>query len=174
MARSKPPRDGLTDYTRNQGGAAIGARLRRLSERIDREATQLYDQLGLAFEQRWFGVLNLLARFGPLSVGELATPLGISHASVSQTRESLEARGLITWRTNPADQRSRDLQLTAAGKRLVARMTPLWTALSEAAQELNDEAGDPVAALERLDRALERRSLTERVLARLPARERAD
>lgn len=170
MARSTSPRDELTNYTRNQGGAAIGARLRRLSERIDREATQLYRELGLEFEQRWFGVLNLLARYGSLSVGEIAAPLGISHASVSQTRESLESRGLIRWRANPDDQRSRHLQLTAAGKRLVAQLTPLWTALSDAAQELNTEAGDAVAVLERLDRALERQSLTDRVLARLPSR----
>lgn len=170
--RSQPPRDGLTDYTRNQGGAAIGARLRRLSERIDREATQLYSELGLDFEQRWFGVLNLLAQFGPLSVGELAAPLGISHASVSQTRDSLERRGYIRWTPNPADARSRHLQLTPAGTRLVARLQPLWRALSEAGQELDDEAGEVVAALERLDRALERRSLGERVLARLPPAKR--
>jgi DNA-binding MarR family transcriptional regulator len=172
MATSKSSRDGLTDYTRNQGGAAIGARLRRLSERIDREATQLYGKLGLDFEQRWFGVLNLLAQFGPLSVGELAAPLGISHASVSQTRESLERRGYIRWTPNPADARSRHLQLTRAGERLVARLTPLWLALSDAGRELNDDAGDVVASLERLDRALERRSLIDRVVARLPPKMR--
>jgi MarR family transcriptional regulator, organic hydroperoxide resistance regulator len=164
----KSSRDGFTDYTRNQGGAAIGARLRRLSERIDREATQLYGDLGVDFEQRWFGVLNLLAQFGPLSVGELAAPLGISHASVSQTRESLERRGYIRWTPNPGDARSRHLRLTPAGKRLVARLTPLWRALADSGQELDDEAGNVVAALERLDRALERQSLIDRVLARLP------
>jgi hypothetical protein len=45
------------DYPSRFGGAAIGARLRRLSDRIDREADGLYSALGIDFEQRWFGVM---------------------------------------------------------------------------------------------------------------------
>jgi len=72
--------------TNQAGAAAIGARLRRLSERIDRDAGRLYAEAGIDFEQRWFGVINLLALLGPRTVGELASFLGVSHASVSQVR----------------------------------------------------------------------------------------
>ena len=43
------------DFPSRSGGAAIGARLRRLSDRIDREADGLYAAFGIDFEQRWFG-----------------------------------------------------------------------------------------------------------------------
>ena len=84
-----------TDFPRSQGGAAIGARLRRLSETLDYDAARVYGALGIRFEQRWFGVLNQIDRHGPMSVGDLATQLRITHVSVSQTRQSLERAGII-------------------------------------------------------------------------------
>jgi DNA-binding MarR family transcriptional regulator len=158
-----------TDYSRGQGGAAIGARLRRLSERIDREAGAVYAQLGVPFEQRWMGVLNQLVLRGPQSVGELAQVLGISHPSVSQTRRSLQAAGLVAERPDPRDARRRTLHLTPEGVALVTRLKPIWAALIEAAVELNDEAEDVVAALDRLEDALGRRSLLARAMERLGA-----
>lgn len=157
------------DYTRGAGGAAIGARLRRVSEWIDGDATRVYAALGIDFEQRWFGVLNQLARHGPASVGELASALRITHVSVSQTRQSLEKAGVVTSDPDPADARRRRLTLTEEGARLVERLTPLWGAFEQAAQELNAEAGDVVAALDRLDDALARKSLFDRIIAIMPS-----
>lgn len=157
------------DYTRGAGGAAIGARLRRVSEWIDGDATRVYGALGIDFEQRWFGVLNQLARHGPASVGELALALRITHVSVSQTRQSLERAGIVASEADPADARRRRLSLTEDGARLVERLTPLWRAFEEAAQELNAEAGDVAAALDRLDDALTRKSLFDRIVAIMPS-----
>lgn len=156
-------------YTNRQGGSSIGGRLRRLSERIDRDAARLYADSGVVFEQRWFGVLDLLAQFGPLSVGELATPLGITHASVSETRKSLEKAGLIVSTPDPSDGRSRKLALSDEGRAWMTRMAPLMEALIAVAIELDEEAGAVTAALDRLDDALDRASLHDRVTARLAA-----
>lgn len=166
MSTARPPPD-LRDYPRSQGGAAIGARLRRLSDRIDREAEQVYRDLGVEFEQRWFGLLNILAMSGPQSVGEIAVALGVSHAAVSQTRAALEARELVAADADPADARRRALKLTVAGRELVDRMRPVWNSLNEVALELNREAGDAVETLERLEAALDRQSLVARLRARL-------
>ena len=160
-------REGLADFTRNQGAAAIGARLRRLSERIDRQASRLYADAGVVFEQRWFGVLNLLALYGPLSVGEMAASLGVSHVSVSQTRDSLQRAGLVASEPDPRDARSRKLRLSPEGAALTVTLKPLWTALSEVSAELDREAGGVVALLDRLDQALDREALGERVRRRL-------
>jgi len=157
-------------YTNRQGGSSIGGRLRRLSERIDRDAARLYADSGVTFEQRWFGVLDLLQRYGPLSVGELATPLGISHASVSETRKSLLRAGLIVATPNPADGRSRKLALSAEGRALMTRMAPLMEALIAVGAELDEEAAGVVAVLDRLDRVLDEASLYDRVRARLAGR----
>ncbi|WP_369060804.1 MarR family transcriptional regulator [Caulobacter sp. 73W] len=154
-------------YTTRAGGAAIGARLRRLSERIDRDANRLYAETGVPFEQRWFGVVNLLNLQGAMSVGELAAQLGVSHATVSQVRNALNTAGLVSWEGDKSNPRLRRLRLSPQGQATARRLEPLWNALSETAVELNDEAQNAVGALERLDRAVQRRSLYERVKGKL-------
>lgn len=156
-----------TDYPQTQGAAAIGGRLRRLSERIDRDATRIYAEAGQEFEQRWFGVLNQLVLQGPLSVGSAAATLGITHVSISQTRSSLEAAGLIERRPDPNDGRSSKMVLTRKGQQLAKRLAPVWEALNAVAVELDTEAGNVVAALDRLDAALDRKSLYERAKEKL-------
>jgi DNA-binding MarR family transcriptional regulator len=155
------------DYSRRLGGAALGARLRRLSEAIDGDATRAYGTLDVTFEQRWFGVLNQLVLHGPLTVGELAIRLRITHVSVSQTRASLEKAGLAQTTADPEDARRRRLALTPAGAALVGRLRPLWRALEAAALDLDAEAQAVTAALDRLEDALARRSLYQRVLDHL-------
>ena len=57
--------------------------------------------------------------------------------------------------------------LTAAGGQLVDKLRPIWTAFDEAARELNAEADDAVAALNRLEDALQRQSIFDRIMARM-------
>jgi len=163
---AKPAPD-LMELAHDRSGAVIGARLRRLSERIDRDAERLHAESGVAFEQRWMAPLRLLAQHGPLSVSEIATAIGITHVSVSQARQSLAKAGLISWTADPEDGRSRKLHLTPAGRKLVAKLASLWRSLIAAGQQLDEETGGTVAALERLDRALDRSSLYERTTAHL-------
>ena len=151
------------DYVKSKGGAAIGARLRRLSERVDGDAARAYAAFGVAFEQRWFGVLNQLALNGGMSVGELAQALAITHVSVSQTRQSLEARGLIASSPAIGDARRRVLTLTDEGRALVKRLAPLWAASEAASAELDAEARGVAEAFDRLEAALARRSLLDRI-----------
>lgn len=153
------------DYVRSKGGATLGARLRRLSERIDVDATRAYGAYGVAFEQRWFGVLNQLSLGGGMSVGELAQRLAITHVSVSQTRQSLEAKGLIASTPAPDDARRRQLTLTREGRALVDRLAPLWAAFEAASAELDAEAQGIADALDRLETALARRPLFDRIMA---------
>lgn len=155
------------DYTRSMGGAALGARLRRLSEAIDRDATRAYATIGTRFEQRWFGVLNQLALNGPMTVSELAAALRITRASVSQSRQSLEDAGIIETEEHPLDARQRHLALTKAGSKLIRRLKPLWRAMNDAALEVDAEAGNAVAALDRLDEVLARQSLFDRIVKRI-------
>ncbi|MFC4526020.1 MarR family transcriptional regulator [Dyella halodurans] len=157
----------MTDATSSFGPAAIGARLRRLSEVIDEDAGKIYAELGIDFQQRWVGILEQLALHGSLSVGELAAALGIRHASVSQTRRSLEESGLVSSEVDPVDARSRRLRLSPLGKNLVRRLEPLWEALNTISTELNAEAGNVVEALDRLDLALQKASLYERMRQKL-------
>jgi MarR family transcriptional regulator, organic hydroperoxide resistance regulator len=156
----------MKDYIRSYGPAALGARLRRLSESIDEDAARIYADLEIEIEQRWVGVLEELAERGSQSVGELAAALGIRHSSVSQTRRSLEQAGLVSSDADPLDARSRKLRLSLAGARLVRRLQVVWGLLNAVSMELDAEAGNAIAALDRLDDALNRVSLYERVRQR--------
>ena len=156
-----------SDYSREVGGAAIGARLRRLSERLDRETGQIYAAQHVHFEQRWFGILNQLVLNGSMTVGEIAAVLRVTHVSVSQARQALAAAGLIEAVSDKCDARRRQLRLTDDGQVFVTKVAPLWQALSDCAAELNDEAGDLVRPLDRLEDLLDKRSLVDRVRDRL-------
>jgi DNA-binding MarR family transcriptional regulator len=158
--------DGNADYSRSFGGAALAARLRRISERFDRDGTRVYAAHNVRFEQRWYGILRQLIANGPMSVVEIAEALQISHASVSEARRSLERAHIIVSTPDPKDGRRRALSLTEEGRRLVNRLTPLWEDFNTVASELNDEAGDVVRLLDRLEDALARQSMYDRIMAR--------
>lgn len=151
------------DYTSSQRGAALGARLRRLSEAVDRDASKTYRLVDVDFEQRWFGVLNQIILNGPMSVNEIADALGITHVSVSQSRQSLEKAGYVTSRPDKNDGRRKEIILTDKGHDLIEKLNPLWQALEKAAAELNEQAGDLVKLIDRAEAALETKTLYERV-----------
>ena len=141
----------------------LGGRLRRLSDRIDREAKTLYEAFDVTFEQRWFPVFNCLRGGEALSVQDLADRLRVSHVSISVIRTALEQAGLVMSRADEKDGRRRVLALTAEGEALSERLAPLFQALNQAATELNAEAGDAIAAIAQLEAALDRQSLPDRV-----------
>ncbi|AYV49180.1 MarR family transcriptional regulator [Caulobacter flavus] len=153
------------DYSRGFGGEALAARLRRASERIDRDGSRVYAAQGIRFEQRWYGTLRQLSEHDrPMGVGEIAAILRITHVSVSEASRSMEKAGLVVSRASAEDGRRRLLELTEQGRDMVARLTPLWDAFNAAARELDAEAGDIVRLLDRLDDALDRRSMFERIM----------
>jgi DNA-binding MarR family transcriptional regulator len=148
---------------RQVSGSAIGARLRRLSERVDREADAIYSSLGIHFQQRWYGMLSLLDEGGPISVNDAARVLGVTHVAISQVRAALMDAGLVAAEADPKDARRRLLLITRAGQELIEMLRPIWRAFDAAGEDLNSEAGDPSGALDRLEDALDRLSLSDRV-----------
>lgn len=154
----------MTDYVAEMRGAALGARLRRLSAIIDADAARVYAASGIRFEQRWFGVINQLALNGPMSVSALAEALQISHPSVSEARQSLERAGLIQSASDPKDSRRRILALSPPGVEFVNRLRPMWEVFEEVARQLDAEAGGVTQMLARLEQALARRSLYARIM----------
>jgi len=146
---------------------AIGKRLRQLSQMTDRDANRLYELQGVEFEQRWFGVMNELVLNGPLSVRELSENLKITHASVSETRKSLEEKGMISASPDQNDGRIRILRLTGKGEEFISSMEPAFRALEEVCFELNQEVENLMSTLNHLHHALERKSLFERAKEKL-------
>ncbi|MEJ0040882.1 MAG: helix-turn-helix domain-containing protein [Rhizomicrobium sp.] len=115
----------MTDYVRQKGTAAFGTRLRRLSERLDRQVLAVYREHDSAFQPRWFAVVGALREKDGLAVGELAALLGITHAAVSQLRGELIAAGLVRAKADPADGRRSSWSCRRTPARGDAARTPV-------------------------------------------------
>ena len=161
----------MTDYIRQKGLAAFGTRLRRLSERLDRQVQALYREHDSTFQPRWFAVVGALREHGVLSVGELASLIGITHAAVSQLRGELIKAGLVQAKSDPADGRRQLLELSAAGKRTVTKLQPLWAAIAVATEALcADVAPGLLGDLGRIEDAVEAKSIGARAAEILSAK----
>lgn len=152
------------DFTARKGAGAFGTRLRRLSERLDRDVSKLYSGADANFEPRWYPVVTLLAEEEPLSVTEIAATLGLSHPAVSQVVSQLTKEGLVKATPDKNDERRRLLTLTAKAHNLRQDLEPLWGAIGSATKELIDEeAPGLLTLLGELDKALNKKSLGDRV-----------
>jgi len=74
-----------------------------------------------------YEVLALLSftRAGALPLGKLGDRLQVHPASVTNAVDRLEVDGLVRRRSNPRDARGTLAEITAHGRRLVSRVTPL-------------------------------------------------
>lgn len=75
-------------------------------------------------EQQWRVLRALSAATEPMDVGDLAETTFLLGPSLSRILVNLDERGLITRRSDPADQRRSLIELTRGGTRLVARIAP--------------------------------------------------
>jgi DNA-binding MarR family transcriptional regulator len=72
-----------------------------------------------------FLVLMALAETGPVCQQFLAGVIGIDPRNIVPILDSVEARGLVSRETDPADRRRRLIELTRAGRRIVAELSTL-------------------------------------------------
>lgn len=109
--------------------------------KLTRLMSQRYDQ-ALAPAALNLNQYSILRRVGgePRSIGEFARELGMDRSTLSRDLKPLLAAG---WLASVAgeDARQRRVQVTAAGKRAIARAIPLWQAAQDAIErELGREA----------------------------------
>lgn len=156
----------MEDFFQQLGSAALGSRLRRLSEQITAQATEVYALYHLPFEPRWFPVFYAVAKQPGQSVGDLAFAIGHTHAAVSQVVKELAKQGLVRTERGEADLRRSLVTLTAQG-------ASLWPALQEQAVDVRQATEELLAetrhnlwlAMGEVEHALSRRSLSSRVKA---------
>ncbi|WP_430425018.1 MarR family winged helix-turn-helix transcriptional regulator [Phenylobacterium sp.] len=89
--------------------------------RLDLDA-RLLASSGVQLDRALFPLLSRLALNPDFNVAELANLVGRDHSTVSRQIVRLEQLGLLTRRSDPSDQRSRQLTLTVAGRNLLAQV----------------------------------------------------
>jgi len=102
---------------RTPSGPTLWLSLFRTSEAMQRVATRSMRNAGLGFSD--FAMLEALLHLGPLTPSALAEKTGLTSGSITAALDRLEARELIGRGTNPADQRSRIVELSDAGRALI-------------------------------------------------------
>lgn len=99
-------------------GSAMNA-VRRIV-RVLREASRDAEKtIGVSGAQLY--VMHRLGAAGPLTINELASATATHQSSVSVVVGRLVERGLVTRGVAEADRRRREVALTAAGRRMLAR-----------------------------------------------------
>ena len=125
------------------GYLVLGSRLRRLSEAFLSEINRAYQNAGIDFDASWFPVFYLLSKNDALSIKELSEQIEVSHPAASQLITNLKKRGLVSTDTCSDDGRRQLVTLTASGRKLLAQIMPVWSAITEAMTQLVE--GDETA-----------------------------
>lgn len=150
---------------------AFASRLKRLSERLMKDVSQLYRKLDVDFEARWFSILYALNRQSPMTVTALARTLRFTHTAANQLSTEMTKKGLLYTAKGEKDERQRFLHLSEKGRRTVEMLTPVWEEIRLATKDLIDSTGcDILSALTKIEGQLDEQDMVERVWRRLKGR----
>ena len=104
--------------TTRPGGAETALVLWKASRAVEARALESIAHTGLGATD--FGVLEALLHKGPLPVNTLGRKLLLTSGSITTAVDRLQRRGLVARRDDADDRRVRLVELTAAGRRLIA------------------------------------------------------
>lgn len=139
------------DTTLHVRDTCLSLHVRRAARAVARHFDEALRPVALTNGQ--FSLMMALNRPEPPTMAEVATLLAMDRTTLTADLKPLERRGLVTVTVDAADRRSRRLELTAAGQKVLAAAVPLWTAAEAAAERLLP-AGTDVDRLRAALRAL--------------------
>lgn len=151
------------DFLDELGELALGSRLKRLSDRLMADASQVYKNCGHEVQPKWFALLALLHKRDEVSIVEASKLLGLSQPAISQFVKEMIKEGLVSTTPSPKDSRRKFISLTERGRLTIENMKLMWRAVDLAAKQLCDEVGATFFdSLKRLEQKLAARSLSQR------------
>ncbi|WP_029909126.1 bifunctional helix-turn-helix transcriptional regulator/GNAT family N-acetyltransferase [Caulobacter sp. UNC358MFTsu5.1] len=155
------------DTLADLGPAFLGSRLKRLSDRLQAEATAVLQAHDLPIQPAQQVVLGALKRDGALTIGALAQRLGISQPTITRTVQGLVDQGLLAVSREARDMRHKTLSLTDEGARVIGdAQREVWPRVAAAVSQLC--GGREQALLDQIagvEAGLDARSLLDRVRA---------
>ena len=101
----------MTDHLADLGSLGFTYRTRRLADRIADSGRRFYEAVDVPLEPNWHALLLYLDVHGPVPVTEAAAALRVSHPAIIEMGKRMEAKGLVTTASDPADGRRRVLAL---------------------------------------------------------------
>jgi ribosomal protein S18 acetylase RimI-like enzyme len=159
------------DLIRDLGELALGSRMKRLLERTNRDVSNVYRELGVDFEARWFSILYLLNRESPMTITGAAYRLGYTHPAVNKLAAEMSRKGLLTSSKSKQDRRKRLLRLTSKGRKTARALAPVWRDIRLVVVDLLESSEhNLLLAVEDFERLLDEKPLYERIFERLKPR----
>jgi len=152
------------NFIEELGPLALGSRIKNLSELLMKDMSKVYKDHGIEFEARWFTLFQLVLKREKISVTEIASELNQSHPAVVQVVNVLEKKKLISTVKDRSDHRRRLVKLSKKGKTLAEQLSSVWEDVLIVANEiLNEEAPDLLEKISGLEKALQGKSVYERM-----------
>jgi DNA-binding MarR family transcriptional regulator len=120
--------------------ACLCLHVQRAARALARRFDDALRPIGLTHGQ--FSLMTSLNRPKPPDMGAVASLLGMDRTTLTAALKPLQRRRLIKITVDQADRRSRIMNLTPTGSRLLARAVPVWRKTHGAVEALLPE-GDP-------------------------------
>lgn len=157
----------MDDALADLGFLFLGSRMKRLAERMQADATKIFEAGGHGRLLPAFNVvLATLDLRGEATIGALGDLIGVSQPAITRTVSAMIESGLVTAEAHEADQRVRVVRLTEEGRRMVAHLkATAWRQITAAARDVSADAGcaDILERLAAYEAQLEIKPLNERV-----------
>ncbi|HEY0611332.1 MAG TPA: GNAT family N-acetyltransferase [Chitinophaga sp.] len=146
------------------GKMALGSRLRRLSDLLTEEASQIYALYGIDMQPKWFPVFYVLSRGEEKAITEIAQEIGHTHPSVSQIVREMAKKGYVKEKKGKKDGRKNFVTLSPAGEAVREKMQDQFADVGAAVENAMKETQyDLWKAIAEWEFLLEQKSLLRRV-----------
>lgn len=154
----------VDDIVRELGLMTLGSRMKRIGERLQSDATRLAAARGATVQAGLYALLGALESEGDLTIGELATAVGITQPGVTRSIGELARQGFVKMRPGREDQRQRIISLTPKGRAQVELgKREIWPAIEAAVADLcRGFAGPLLDQLAMIEQGLAERPLDQR------------
>ena len=133
------------DIVLQLGYLTLGTRFKRLGERLQNETQRILEANNIFLPSAQFPLLAALDRLGPLTVGELASTVGISQPGATRTVIEMTKTKLVKVVVSTGDLRQKRVGLTKQGERLVeVGKKFVWPEVERAVRDLCEELRGPL------------------------------
>ncbi|GGH71796.1 DNA-binding MarR family transcriptional regulator [Filimonas zeae] len=154
------------NFYQSLGVLVFGSRLKRLSDAFLSDVNRIYKSHDIPFEASWFPVFYLLSQQEAVSISDIATQLEVSHSAASQLVSSLQEKKILKTATTPDDARKKLVTFSPKGRKILAQVLPVWTALQQAMEQLIQEGEHSkhlLSAITDIENRLEQTPLLSRI-----------
>lgn len=122
------------------GLLSLGSRLKRLSDQMMYQVSDIYRHRHIDFEPSWLPIFSLLQDGKARPVTDISQTLGLAHPSVIQITNAMIKKGVVFSQKDPADSRRRLIQLTESGKGMRTNLAEVWDDIRQSVNQIMEEA----------------------------------